>query len=1056
METHRKENSLRKIDCGSQWRTPTGKKFALGECADLTKLSVQGSYRVIAWYWTQAVQSYEGIVKKAHEFCGKVLRVSQISGDDHLSDLGVMEDYVMGDSVLSRVYYGRDLRHNLFSWHQFVNDIDDEIMKILSDMLAVQSFKSKSWFLSRLGKKQEVLPTAKYLNNRKYGSSSTSHGSVWSNESPRVFKGGNTSCHVGMDYSRFTWVKVLEIQHQEIAEDPIHEDTPIIHDVLHPSHNLVTGDPGSAQSSSGNVNSAEPNQVNYPPDHLRRWTKDHPLDNIVGNPSHPVSTRKQLASDALWPCIDEFHKFDRLEVEVLIIKNRLLVARIEAIRIFIANAATKNMIIYRWMFKTAFSNGDLQEGSLCQSAPEGLRQENSTHVDRLKRPLYGRKAWHRGRDELRKFQMSMMGTNVVLLRLQVAQSPGDIQLTKCGFENGWLPYGLLSSRPDLVFAADHADVKFQEGYVGKSAIAVLSFVVLTICPATLALNTLNTGHHFIREQVENLRCVELLLRGNELSTCRHLTTSDYPRERFEFLLPTLGHEEFDPLITPQSPCNYSYLQQRFEVLGMVIDIHALLELFLSTMVREELFADLSYQSRLQSFNRNWSLFEGEISIVRGIGAWRRVAVMKERRECFSLTEIWEFKTASCVGGGRRNFEPFSGNALVRMYGNVDNSLSLEVEFYHSIFRLLSDEMCRKYVTIYLQETEGTSRLTPFLNVLTIRHDSASAYAVSDWRCFRSFGSSGSPVDPLSSFKFDPPLVYQRIRLIIITSIIRGLVMNEFELVISSGCVTSSGLQLLHRNMGRRFVGISSIVSVLPHQCYVSRGALVGLRGCGRLMVVAGAFHKAVSVEEFSRNQTRGQAWKGVLGGYTRSIAELVLELRSQPLFPGVVIIYDQISVWGPRFLWGEQRLQSRLSLLCVTERSTVEHLRSILLNEVDVQILTSLSVISRLCPIFHTPGQFLISRKFRGRHESLTTMLVYLLNLLCYTIVHAFSIEKLTSNASLRTEDYISIEHMIFVVLHGTDHRNSNTITHISRFGSQQRYWVVHRFASRLLRHDVI
>ncbi|GJS72818.1 hypothetical protein Tco_0705659 [Tanacetum coccineum] len=82
------------------------------------------------------------------------------------------------------------------------------------------------------------------------------------------------------------------VRHQEIAEEPTHEDPPINHDVLHPSHNLVTGEPGSAQSSSGNVNSAEPNQVNYPPDHLRRWTKDHPLDNIVGNPSRPVSTRK--------------------------------------------------------------------------------------------------------------------------------------------------------------------------------------------------------------------------------------------------------------------------------------------------------------------------------------------------------------------------------------------------------------------------------------------------------------------------------------------------------------------------------------------------------------------------------------------------------------------------------------------------------------------------------------------------------------------------------------------------------------------------------------------
>ncbi|GKG24571.1 hypothetical protein Tco_0395199, partial [Tanacetum coccineum] len=88
------------------------------------------------------------------------------------------------------------------------------------------------------------------------------------------------------------------VQHQEIAEEPTHEDTQINHDVLHPSHNLVTGDPGLAQSSSGNVKSAKPNQDNY----LRRWTKDHPLDNIIGNPSRPVSTKKQLASDALWCC----------------------------------------------------------------------------------------------------------------------------------------------------------------------------------------------------------------------------------------------------------------------------------------------------------------------------------------------------------------------------------------------------------------------------------------------------------------------------------------------------------------------------------------------------------------------------------------------------------------------------------------------------------------------------------------------------------------------------------------------------------------------------------
>ncbi|GJS97740.1 retrovirus-related pol polyprotein from transposon TNT 1-94 [Tanacetum coccineum] len=367
----------------------------------------------------------------------------------------------------------------------------------------------------------------------------------------------------------------LPVQHQEIAEEPIQEDTPIIHDVLPPSHNLVTGDPGSAQSSSGNVNAAEPNQVNYPPDHLRRWTKDHPLDNIVGNPSRPVSTRKQLASDALWCCFhtelsrvepknfkmaviedcwfqamqDEIHEFDRLEVwelvprpiyvmvialkwiykvkldeygDVLKNKARLVakgyrqeegidfeesfapVARIEAIRIFIANAATKNMIIYQMDVKTAFLNGDLQE-EVFVSQPEGFEdQDNPTHVYRLKKALYGLKqaprAWYDtlskflmannffkgavdptlftrksgkhillvqiyvddiifastdhnachifSKEMSSKFQMSMMGQMSFFLGLQVSQSPGGIFINQAKYALETLKkYGMDLSDP---------------------------------------------------------------------------------------------------------------------------------------------------------------------------------------------------------------------------------------------------------------------------------------------------------------------------------------------------------------------------------------------------------------------------------------------------------------------------------------------------------------------------------------------------------------------------------------------------------------------------------
>ncbi|GJX12634.1 retrovirus-related pol polyprotein from transposon TNT 1-94 [Tanacetum coccineum] len=50
-----------------------------------------------------------------------------------------------------------------------------------------------------------------------------------------------------------------------------------------------------------------------------------------------------------------------------------LVARIEAIRIFIANAATKNMIIYQMDVKTAFLNGDLQEDKSLSVSQKDLK-----------------------------------------------------------------------------------------------------------------------------------------------------------------------------------------------------------------------------------------------------------------------------------------------------------------------------------------------------------------------------------------------------------------------------------------------------------------------------------------------------------------------------------------------------------------------------------------------------------------------------------------------------------------------------------------------------------
>ncbi|GJQ99324.1 hypothetical protein Tco_0522309 [Tanacetum coccineum] len=53
-----------------------------------------------------------------------------------------------------------------------------------------------------------------------------------------------------------------------------------------------TQTPVTFEESSSNVQPANP-----PFEHLIKWTKNHPLENVIGNPSRPVSTRRQLETD---------------------------------------------------------------------------------------------------------------------------------------------------------------------------------------------------------------------------------------------------------------------------------------------------------------------------------------------------------------------------------------------------------------------------------------------------------------------------------------------------------------------------------------------------------------------------------------------------------------------------------------------------------------------------------------------------------------------------------------------------------------------------------------
>nr|GFC54331.1 putative Gag-Pol polyprotein [Tanacetum cinerariifolium] len=81
-------------------------------------------------------------------------------------------------------------------------------------------------------------------------------------------------------------------------------------EVSHMGNDLLLGVPFPEVSSDQSSSTASPQssvQLNHPmPHHNSKWTKDHPLNNIIGQLSRPVSTRLQLHEQALFFYYDAF------------------------------------------------------------------------------------------------------------------------------------------------------------------------------------------------------------------------------------------------------------------------------------------------------------------------------------------------------------------------------------------------------------------------------------------------------------------------------------------------------------------------------------------------------------------------------------------------------------------------------------------------------------------------------------------------------------------------------------------------------------------------------
>nr|GEU84471.1 retrovirus-related Pol polyprotein from transposon TNT 1-94 [Tanacetum cinerariifolium] len=420
--------------------------------------------QIVLWYLDSGCSKHmTGDRSQLTNFVNKFLGTVKF-GNDHVVKIIGYGDYKIENVTISRVYFVEGLGHNLFSVRQFC---DSNLEVGISHETSVARSPQQNDVVKR-----QVVATACYTQIRSIVR--LRHGKIpyelLHNKLPDL-----SFLHVfgAICYPTNGSENLGKLQPRADIEIFIETQPPIIpHNVEEDNHDIQVAHMGNDplfgmsnpevafDQSSLMISSHTIMHPDYQiPQHNSKWTKDHPLDNIIGQLAGPVSTRLQLHEQALFCYYDDFltyvepktykdaltqscwieamqeelNEFERLEVweliprldKVMVItlkwiykvkldelggilknKARLMargyrqeegidfkesfapVAILEAIRIFLAYAAHKNMVVYQMDVKTAFLNGNLRE-EVYVSQPDGfLDLDNPNHVYKLKKALY--------------------------------------------------------------------------------------------------------------------------------------------------------------------------------------------------------------------------------------------------------------------------------------------------------------------------------------------------------------------------------------------------------------------------------------------------------------------------------------------------------------------------------------------------------------------------------------------------------------------------------------------------------------------------------------------
>nr|GEW54553.1 retrotransposon protein, putative, Ty1-copia subclass [Tanacetum cinerariifolium] len=352
-------------------------------------------------------------------------------GNDHFGAIMGYGNYVVGESIISRVYYVEGLGHNLFSVGQFCDsDLEVAFRKhscYVRDTDEVDLIKGSRRTLQQNGVVErrnrtlveaartmlifskalmflwaEDVAAACYTQNRSliYTRHHKIPYELVHNKKPdltffRVFGAlcypindsedlgklqptADTGIFVGYAPSRKGY-RIYNKRTRRIMET-IHVQFDELTGPMTPVH-LSTG-PAPSFLMSGQISSGlVPNLELVPqPDCVviiaLKWIYKVKLDEY----GDVLKNKAQLVAKG-------YRQEEGIDFE----ESFVPVARIEAIRIFIANTASRNMNVYQMDVKTPFLNGELKE-EVYVSQPDGfVDPDHPTHVYRLKKALYGLK-----------------------------------------------------------------------------------------------------------------------------------------------------------------------------------------------------------------------------------------------------------------------------------------------------------------------------------------------------------------------------------------------------------------------------------------------------------------------------------------------------------------------------------------------------------------------------------------------------------------------------------------------------------------------------------------